>query len=1271
MKNCLNIKVPKLLTLSIIITFILGISYHSSGQVTLPHHDPIDYPVGQGLQAQNGWTILNSGDDLLITAGNLTYPGLVGSTGNKVTFDGAGIDAAKLFTQQTSGIVYQSFLLQITALGGLTTTGGYFAGFTEGTSTSFGGTVWTRLSGTGYNIGVNVRSTAANTVWTTETFALNTTVLVVVAYELVSGTANDIARLWVNPLPGSTLPAATISATNSGGTDLLNVNRILVRQAVVAETPFIEMDELRIGTNWSDVTPAGGPVPDLTVWPNTLSGFVYAIGSGPSTSQSYNISGVNLTGAPGNISISSSANFEVSTNNTNFSNNVLIPYTSATLASTTVYVRLKAGLSIGSYTNENISNSGGGSAQKTVYCSGSVIAVVFEPSNHPTNFTAATNTGSSITLAWTDANPAASAYLIKGSTASFTSIVAPTDGSSTADGGLNKNVASGVQTHTFTGLPSSTAHYFKVYPYNGTGLNINYKTDGEVPQTAATTFDANVNTYSWIGDNNAAWTTASNWLPSRNTAQVSDVLIFNDGNSKTITAVPTQTIGKLFVSNSTALTLQAATNSTLSISSGSGNDFIVEAGAQLNLSGPNPLTIALNTGSYGVVNGSVSLSGGSHRLTAGSVNGITFNNGSICTAGTAFSGNAFGTGLGNSVIFANGSTYIHQSGLSPFALSLPLSVVVFQSGSTYIQAVNANISLVGRTYANLEINATDFNQSMTGNSRCEIENLTITNAQFAGFNLTGGIVIKGNLNVYNGTLSFAPAVASSVLFFGPNSQTISGTGQLEFSSNANVGIDNNIVVNKNISFGGNVTVFSDRSLTINQLANVTVLGNLDNRAGVNGLRIRSDETGNGSLIHNTVNVAATVERYITGNSNLTVNAYHLVSVPLNAAVTAGQFLNSYLMRFNTTSQAWESVGASTSIPLPVNQGYMIYYPNSYTTYQFTGQLNSGNFTAATPVVAADQFSLVPNPYPSAIDWDASGWVKTNLRDAIWIWNPAANNYAAYGSEIGVNGATRYIPSGQAFFVKSNAPAPVLGLSNAVRVHNTQPFFKNAGNLKDQLRLRVNCNGFNDEIVLRYNGDASLSLDEKDVDKLFGGLSAPQLYSLTNEGRKLSINTFPYASSNQIIPLGFEIQTNAAATITTSGLETFNSSLAIYLEDKLENKMINLRETATYTFNHSSNNLAQRFNIHFMGVTSATELHPKAKSNESYVWQNNNLLNIVVPGIEGNQATVSIFDAMGRKIQSETLILNQISTMEIGKHKGVIFVRITAGNKFYGHKLVIR
>lgn len=121
-----------------------------------------------------------------------------------------------------------------------------------------------------------------------------------------------------------------------------------------------------------NVTFSGNPLtPNLSANPNSLSGFSYVVGSGPSASQSYDLTGLNLNPAAGNITVTAPANYEVSSDDVNFSSMIMLPYTGGTLSSTTVYVRLVTGLSVGPY-NGDITNTGG-SASVDVTLSGVVI----------------------------------------------------------------------------------------------------------------------------------------------------------------------------------------------------------------------------------------------------------------------------------------------------------------------------------------------------------------------------------------------------------------------------------------------------------------------------------------------------------------------------------------------------------------------------------------------------------------------------------------------------------------------------------------------------------------------------------------------------------------------------------------------------------------------------------------------------------------------------------------------------------------------------------
>src|SRR6185436_16840208 len=116
----------------------------------------------------------------------------------------------------------------------------------------------------------------------------------------------------------------------------------------------------------------------------------------------------------------------------------------------------------------------------------------------------------------------------------------------------------------------------------------------------------------------------------------------------------------------------------------------------------------------------------------------------------------------NSVVFASGSTFIQKAGSNPFQKTAPASMVIFQSGSLFSLQQNSAPSLSGRTYANLEINNVAFNQNMTGTGLFTCDALTITAATLVGINLTGGVIINGDVTAASGTLSFTPASASTL-----------------------------------------------------------------------------------------------------------------------------------------------------------------------------------------------------------------------------------------------------------------------------------------------------------------------------------------------------------------------------------------------------------------------------------------------------------------------------------------------------------------------------
>ncbi|MBS3768565.1 MAG: choice-of-anchor J domain-containing protein, partial [Candidatus Cloacimonetes bacterium] len=122
-----------------------------------------------------------------------------------------------------------------------------------------------------------------------------------------------------------------------------------------------------------NISISSGPV--LSVNPTELSGFSYFLGNGPSSEQIFTVQGSNLTE---DVSITAPTNYEISrTSGSGFGSSISLTPTGGSISATDIYVRLKAGLSIGNYNDEDITVSSSGITQ-TVTCNGSVYEAMDE-----------------------------------------------------------------------------------------------------------------------------------------------------------------------------------------------------------------------------------------------------------------------------------------------------------------------------------------------------------------------------------------------------------------------------------------------------------------------------------------------------------------------------------------------------------------------------------------------------------------------------------------------------------------------------------------------------------------------------------------------------------------------------------------------------------------------------------------------------------------------------------------------------------------------------
>ena len=114
--------------------------------------------------------------------------------------------------------------------------------------------------------------------------------------------------------------------------------------------------------------------PVVTVTPLALTGFTYMEGNGPSDEQSFTVSGLNLSG---NVVIAEAADYEISLawgDDFAAQSTITLNHSNGTIEETSVYVRLKAGLAVGEYNDEDVTVTCADVDDIEVTCSGSVTA---------------------------------------------------------------------------------------------------------------------------------------------------------------------------------------------------------------------------------------------------------------------------------------------------------------------------------------------------------------------------------------------------------------------------------------------------------------------------------------------------------------------------------------------------------------------------------------------------------------------------------------------------------------------------------------------------------------------------------------------------------------------------------------------------------------------------------------------------------------------------------------------------------------------------------
>ncbi len=232
-------------SLSIMLAFFMFSAVPAFSQLLTEN---FDYPVGDSVTAHGGW-MGHSGflsNNILVGAPGLEFPNYVVTGGNAALVNNTGQDINKTFDSVSTGTVYASFLLKVTAA----PVTGYFFHFGRNPFNTFDfrARVWAKPDGANYRLGISF-SGNADTIFSTGNYSIDSTYLVVVKYK-IEAAADDSVSLFVfkstdNFLTEPAVPTAGPKATTGGD---ISPGSIALRQYNAAQR--FTVDNIRVATSW-------------------------------------------------------------------------------------------------------------------------------------------------------------------------------------------------------------------------------------------------------------------------------------------------------------------------------------------------------------------------------------------------------------------------------------------------------------------------------------------------------------------------------------------------------------------------------------------------------------------------------------------------------------------------------------------------------------------------------------------------------------------------------------------------------------------------------------------------------------------------------------------------------------------------------------------------------------------------------------------------------------------------------------------------------------
>jgi hypothetical protein len=153
--------------------------------------------------------------------------------------------------------------------------------------------------------------------------------------------------------------------------------------------------------------------------------------------------------------------------------------------------------------------------------------------------------------------------------------------------------------------------------------------------------------------------------------------------------------------------------------------------------------------------------------------------------------------------------------------------------------------------------------------------------------------------------------------------------------------------------------------------------------------------------------------------------------------------------------------------------------------------------------------------------------------------------------------------------------------------------------------------------------------------------------------------------NEVVNVGFKCNTTGQYSLNATGIETFDYSTPIILEDLKLNTKQDLRKNAVYSFNYDATDDANRFKLHFKSTTGINDPANSGISVYSFVHD------VVINNSTAQAGEVWVYDMAGRVMAHESLSSQAKTSIPLQVAVGAYMVKVVTAKATVNQKVFIK